>query len=256
MDKESLLELIKSPMQFETKTLSSIDETIEQYPYFQPLYAIKLKLLKHYGSFHYNRFLKETAARTQDRAVLFDFITSEKFSQLEIAHKIDLMIEHERENAEFEINEEIADQINDPDLFIEKEPAPKEEAGKPLDFNPSETHSFKEWLKLTQIQPLEEKKDTREQFVANPQFQVIDEFIKNNPKIVPTKSYETSDKIKAKHEPSSSLMTETLARVYTEQKRYDKAIQAFKILILNNPEKSTFFADQIQEIERLKENKL
>jgi tetratricopeptide (TPR) repeat protein len=50
-------------------------------------------------------------------------------------------------------------------------------------------------------------------------------------------------------------MTETLARVYMEQKRYDKAIQAFKILILNNPEKSTFFADQIQEIERLKENK-
>lgn len=256
MKKETLLELIKSPTKFETNALNSIGELIDEYPYFQPVYAIKLKLLKHHGSFHYNRFLKETAARTQDRAVLFDFITSDEFSQLEIANKIDLLIKHEKESAAFEINEELVDQISDPELFIEKEPTYADETGKPLDFDSSETHSFKEWLKLTQLQPLEEKKNPEEKFVANPQFQVIDEFIKNNPKIVPTKSYETSEKIKAKHEPSSSLMTETLARVYMEQKRYDKAIQAFKILILNNPEKSTFFADQIQEIERLKENKL
>ncbi|NEV94823.1 hypothetical protein G3567_11770 [Psychroflexus sp. YR1-1] len=256
MKKETLLDLIKSPMQFETKTLHAIEEVLEQYPYFQPLYAVKLKLLKHYGSFHYNRFLKETAARTQDRAVLFDFITSEEFAQLEIAHKIDLLIKHENESAAFEINEALANQISDPELFVEKEIPSGPDTGKPLDFNASETHSFKEWLKLTQIQPLEEKQNTQENIIENPQFQVIDEFIKNNPKIVPTKSFETSEKIKARHEPSSSLMTETLARVYTEQKRYDKAIQAFKILILNNPEKSSFFADQIQEIERLKENKL
>lgn len=255
MKKETLLDLIKSPTKFESNSLNSINEVIDQYPYFQPVYALKLKLLKHNGSFHYNRFLKETAARTQDRTVLFDFITSKEFSQLEIANTIDLLIKHEKESAEFEINEEMVEQINDPKLFVEKEATPDEEAGKPLEFNSSETHSFKEWMKLTQIEPLQEKKDTQEKFVANPQFQVIDEFIKNNPKIVPTKSYETSEKIKARHEPSSSLMTETLARVYMEQKRYDKAIQAFKILILNNPEKSSFFADQIQEIERLKENK-
>ncbi|GAA0755291.1 hypothetical protein [Psychroflexus lacisalsi] len=255
MEKDSLLNLIKTPIKFETKTLSLIDETIDKYPYFQPLYALKLKLLKHSGSFNYNRFLKETAARTQDRAVLFDYITSKEFHQLEIANKIDLLIQHSKESSEFEINEEVASQINDPDLFIEKETKQPEKTGKPLEFNSSETRSFKEWLKLTQIEPLKEKEDTQEIFVANPQFQVIDEFIKNNPKIVPTKSYESSDKINARHEPSSSLMTETLARVYMEQKRYDKAIQAFKILILNNPEKSSFFADQIQEIERFKENK-
>ncbi|MBZ9651464.1 hypothetical protein [Psychroflexus montanilacus] len=256
MEKETLLDLINTPFKFEANTLDLINETIEQYPYFQPVYAIKLKLLKHNQSFHYNRFLKETAARTQDRSVLFDFITSEEFNQLEIAKRIDILIEKERESNTFEINEEVVNQINDPELFIEKETTEdKTTSGKPLEFNTSETHSFKEWLKLTQIQPLEEQKEPTQQFLENPQFQIIDEFIRNNPKIEPTKSYETSEKIKARHEPSSSLMTETLARVYMEQKRYDKAIQAFKILILNNPEKSTFFADQIQEIERLKENK-
>jgi hypothetical protein len=34
----------------------------------------------------------------------------------------------------------------------------------------------------------------------------------------------------------SSLMTETLAKVYLEQKKY-KAIQAYEILILKYPEK-------------------
>jgi hypothetical protein len=43
------------------------------------------------------------------------------------------------------------------------------------------------------------------------------------------------------YEPSkadnSMLMTETLARVYLEQKKYQKAIQAYEILILKYPEK-------------------
>ena len=50
---------------------------------------------------------------------------------------------------------------------------------------------------------------------------------------------------------SNSLMTETLARVYLQQKNYKKAIQAYKILILKNPEKSGFFADQIRAVEKL-----
>ncbi len=48
-------------------------------------------------------------------------------------------------------------------------------------------------------------------------------------------------------------MTETLARIYLEQKNYDKAIQSYKILSLKYPEKSSFFADQIKAVKELKE---
>ena len=255
MDKKAVLDLVKSPKEFEVNSLAAITEMIHKYPYFQPLYAIKLKLQNYYGSFQYNTFLKTTAAYTQDRSVLFDFITSEKFHQLDVANKIDLLIERNREhsNEEFEINKQMADQINDPGLFVEKEDSESSKQGQPLDISSSDAHSFQEWLKLTQLQPIDKKE---KELTINPQFRVIDEFIRNNPKIVPTKSCESAEKVKAKYEPSTHLMTETLARVYTEQKRYNKAIQAFKILILNNPKKSSFFADQIQEIERLKENKL
>ena len=50
-----------------------------------------------------------------------------------------------------------------------------------------------------------------------------------------------------------ALMTETLARIYVEQKNYKKAIQSYKILSLKYPEKSSFFANQIKAIEQLQE---
>ena len=53
---------------------------------------------------------------------------------------------------------------------------------------------------------------------------------------------------------NSYLMTETLARVYLEQKKYQKAIQAYQILILKYPEKSSFFADRILDIKNLQNN--
>ena len=49
-------------------------------------------------------------------------------------------------------------------------------------------------------------------------------------------------------------MTETLARVYLEQKKYSKAIQAYEILILKYPEKSSFFADRISDIKIVQQN--
>jgi hypothetical protein len=49
-------------------------------------------------------------------------------------------------------------------------------------------------------------------------------------------------------------MTETLAQVYAAQKNYEKAIKSYEILVLQHPEKSSFFADRIQEIKNLQSN--
>ncbi len=70
---------------------------------------------------------------------------------------------------------------------------------------------------------------------------IIDKFIVANPKIPQVKhDAKTSSFI---FEPSKSdnsyLMTETLAKVYLEQNKYQKAIQAYEILILKYPEKSS-----------------
>jgi hypothetical protein len=83
---------------------------------------------------------------------------------------------------------------------------------------------------------------------------LIDKFIAENPKIKPITGLTPKPKLvdNSKDE-SDSLMTETLARIYLEQKNYDKAIQAYKILSLKYPEKSSFFAHQIKAVEELRE---
>ncbi|KVV14321.1 tetratricopeptide repeat protein [Flavobacterium sp. TMP13] len=144
----------------------------------------------------------------------------------------------------------------------------KLELGKPLDFSENEKHSFEEWLQLARVTPIE-----RQEVIATPdeiepeptidlleeekkkKAEIINKFIKTNPKISPVKSAPVSSvQIDTNKEDHSYLMTETLARVYLEQKKYTKAIQAYEILILKYPEKISFFADRISDIKILQQN--
>lgn len=51
--------------------------------------------------------------------------------------------------------------------------------------------------------------------------------------------------------PSEAYFTETLARIYIKQCKYDKAIEIIRRLSLNVPEKNRYFADQIRFLEKL-----
>jgi hypothetical protein len=133
--------------------------------------------------------------------------------------------------------------------------------GEPLEFDKSESHSFSEWLKITSFKPIVREENEAKVSVtstASPlqdKLAIIDKFISDNPKIKPITGNSPKPKLVNNDEDiSDSLMTETLARIYLEQKNYDKAIQSYKILSLKYPEKSSFFADQIKLVKELKDN--
>lgn len=145
---------------------------------------------------------------------------------------------------------------------IVKETEEKLNIGKPLEFNASETHSFAEWLQLSKLTPINREEVPKEEQESaeidesiNKKMEIIDKFIEANPKIAPVKNtMPTPVNIEKSSQENSMLMTETLARVYLEQKKYSKAIQAYEILILKYPEKSVFFADRISDIKIIQQN--
>ena len=83
---------------------------------------------------------------------------------------------------------------------------------------------------------------------------LIDKFIKNSPKIDIRKEYKPDLEIIPESKIKDDLITETLAKIYIDQKKYNKAIKAYNILSLKYPKKSSFFADQIERIKNLKKN--
>ena len=106
--------------------------------------------------------------------------------------------------------------------------------------NENNVHSFLQWLELVGDKTSDSTRT---------KFDWIDDFLTQNPKIIPSKNT-SSKKNLSKENPISKneIMTETLAHLYWKQKKYNEAKKAFKILSLKYPEKSGLFADYIKQI--------
>jgi hypothetical protein len=236
--------LINNPKEINKEHTKQLEDVISVFPYFQSARALYLKGLKNQDSFKYNQTLKTTAAYTTDRSVLFEFITSSFFTdttqtpeEIEVFDLESVEVIHRKL---VETSEVIPD---------EKETMEFLEIGKPIEFKNDESHSFNQWLQLSSFKPIkrEEKVELEEEKVD-----LIDQFIAKNPKIKPIKN-DTYNPIVLKNEPTdyTTLMTETLAKVYLEQKKYKNAIKAYRILSLKYPEKSSIFAHRIKAIKLL-----
>jgi len=270
--------LINKPNTITQKQTLALEKVLEEFPYFQSARALRLKGLYNESSFKYNSALKITAAHTTDRAILFDFISSEDFNaiqkalfekktnellSIQVVDSIEIVQEKRIESQEDNVTLESTSSHETEVLETTTTPEEKLELGKPLEFSKSETHSFQEWLQLSRIQPIDRELETKnssttiktEDISKKKQEAIINKFIQSNPKISAVKhGTPPSINIDINKEDTTSLMTETLAKVYLEQKKYQKAIQAYEILILKYPEKSSFFADRISDIKILQQN--
>ena len=267
--------IINKPIAINDKQTLGLEKMIVEFPYFQSARALYLKGLYNQNSYSYNFELKKTAAHTNDRSILFDFITSENFiaiqkgfyeEKIEAINNIDVtnfdIVATEnlpiQNNLEKSILSSIAISETEKIEKIEQ----KLELGKPLDFSVNEKHSFQEWLQISRIKPINRANviDIDNNFDENniekqKKSALIDKFIETSPKIPKVDKNSTNTEVyEQKIESNSYLMTETLAKVYLEQKKYDKAIQAYEILILKYPEKSFIFANRIQDIKYLNKN--
>lgn len=99
-------------------------------------------------------------------------------------------------------------------------------------------NSFIKWLKVSKQ-------------VSNPkssQNSLIESFLSVNPKIDPYKKISNTDLSAGFKLSKKEYMTETLAKIYFDQNKFEEAIKAYEILCLKYPEKISLFADQIKTI--------
>ena len=129
---------------------------------------------------------------------------------------------------------------------------------KPIEVVPDNL-SFSDWLHFikdhtvpgaeatTQEQKVEEEKpDPKE---------LVDKFIAAEPRIVPQKAefFSPANASKKSMTDDEEIVSETLAKVYAAQGNIPKAIRIYEKLSLLNPEKSSYFAAQIEFLKQ-KEN--
>lgn len=117
---------------------------------------------------------------------------------------------------------------------------------------PNFVNTWQNWLKIDRTEtPKTEPEPSK---IIEKKSEIIDKFIEENPKISQLKE-DAHYVVKEKANDISHLMTETLAKLYVEQRLYTKAITAYEALKKKHPERQDEFEDKIQEIKELKNQK-
>ena len=109
-------------------------------------------------------------------------------------------------------------------------------------------NTWQSWLKIDR--PRSEELPEKTIVVKE---KIIDQFIEKNPKISQLKD-EVNFVVKEKKDDISHLMTETLAKLYVEQKLYSKAIKAYETLIEKHPQKEDYFKEKIEEVKEIRKS--
>lgn len=112
----------------------------------------------------------------------------------------------------------------------------------------AELHSFIDWISIVQTKKIVRSKK------QNPD-EIINLFLENKPKIknnTKQRFFNASENARKSIKENNDIITETLAKVYAKQEHFEKAILAYQKLSLKYPQKSSYFADQIKVIKKLK----
>lgn len=147
----------------------------------------------------------------------------------------------------------------EPEPAITDIPQPSKEVTAPP--IAGEKHSFLDWLRSRSVPviPAEqvgerysgiENEVNRETDRDKGGDDILEKFIKSEPRIIPAKAqfYSPGNMARKSVQSNSDVVSETLASIYAKQGNIDKAIESYKTLSLKFPEKSSYFAGLIEKL--------
>ncbi|WP_018337714.1 MULTISPECIES: hypothetical protein [Butyricimonas] len=234
MNTEELIDIIRSGRN-EGEKIRKVELLIEQYPYFSTARVVYLKMLHDTGHSAYPDKLRHNTIFIPDHKQFYRYLNNllsldaPGENQVYQPEQVAIELLEDRE-------EEKKNRLATPYYQLENEFPDEKELS--LDELASE------WL--SNKKKKEQRKDS-----------LIDKFIETAPSIskfseelpVPPEITATDTNT------SMEFLSETLAKIYVRQQLYDKAIATYLKLSLKYPEKSIYFASQIEKInEKLNNN--
>jgi hypothetical protein len=267
MTRDQMLRYLDNPTALNERTLGELREILDEYPYFQSAHLLYVRNLQSESNFRFSGQLKTCAIYATDRTQLYHLLNPGLGKKQIPDNQIEINVA--ANNEDLTIIELSDDNLTEQtDRHVESFMSEVNFAEKGhfdlLNFEHSDRAYTLEGIENEAEKPLselvkeinhlgiiEEKGHGREQ-----KTNLIDRFIKDNPAF-PARASESTvvdEKINKQLDSvndNDEFFTETLARIYVKQGLYQKAIQAFQKLSLKYPEKSVYFARQIEEVTNL-----
>jgi hypothetical protein len=232
MTVNELYKWISDPSALTKSSLPELKQLLEEYPYFQAGRMLYLKNLSVVEDIRFQKELKRMSVYIPDRKSLY------------------LLIENKPAESQGELNGKTEEREN--------EGTGEKTKNQYIAIAPTDYISWLENNAEDIVPPESEDNRLKHQ-------DLIDSFIESDGKLQldrqgneekkPENDEEneiiSSNASFDKNSLDDSYFTETLARVYFGQRRYDKALEIFRALNLKYPEKNVYFADQIRYLEKI-----
>lgn len=275
MNRERFSTLLLDPSLVTNTDIKALNEYRKKYPYFQSLYVVVAKALKEREHPKTEAFIKKAAIYSANRSYLKTIIEGDYTfpEKIETSQASPLPETDNLSSKETQVASEPVLETEEKAQESKEAPRSPSSATK-IDTNTSEkvTQADKASDDLEEIRatkrrieamlagtsqeeiPREEPAKKEPSNYQVRQVEIIEKFIKNEPqlerqKISDRESFKKQEDLAGKViKGVDHFETETLAKLMAMQGKYKKALKIYKNLGLKYPEKSAYFAAQIEEI--------
>lgn len=245
MNRQQFYEWMNDPASLDAGSLHELQQVMADYPYFQAARLLYLLNLRKLEDYHFDNELRSAAFFAPDRTRLREWLgilsSSDKIPA-QPAEKPDAaeVAEAKEANAHLKaLEEQIKASLDEIERkktelqeLLEEKKAIVGEKEYQADEAPVSGKEFN-------LRPL-------------PKDKMLEDFLLQNPSLPDGRAtfYSPEESAKKSIEENDGILSETLARLIAAQGKKDKAIKIYQQLMLKNPQKSSYFAAQIEKLRK------